>query len=34
MECAKQESKRKSALADFLKVKQVMKLNGNKINEI
>lgn len=23
MECAKQESKRKSALADFLKVKQV-----------
>ncbi len=26
MECAKQESKRKSALADFLKVKQVNKV--------
>jgi Rho guanine nucleotide exchange factor 10 len=28
MECAKQESKRKSALADFLKVKQVNDLNN------
>jgi len=28
MECAKQESKRKSALADFLKVKQVKQSLG------